>query len=220
MQRQPEPEYMDLPEEADAYAQADFSQVNEAFVSRLLEITGQHSQATALDIGTGPADIPIRLAARQPGWHLTALDASPAMLDLAARAVADAGLGERIELMLGDAKKLPLPSQRFDVVFSNSILHHVHDAHAFWTELKRVAAPGATVFLRDLARPVDPPAARQIVETYAGSESVLLQEEYYRSLLAAYTVEEVQEQLRCAGLGTLKVAMVTDRHFDVSGTIM
>lgn len=61
MQRQREPEYMDLPEEADAYAEADFSEVNEAFVAKLVELAGARTNAKALELGTGPGDITIRL---------------------------------------------------------------------------------------------------------------------------------------------------------------
>ena len=59
MPRQPEPEYMDLPEEAAAYAEADFADVNEAFVERLLEHVGAREEELALDLGTGPGDIPL-----------------------------------------------------------------------------------------------------------------------------------------------------------------
>lgn len=38
MHRQPEPELMDLAHEAEAYAAADFSDVNAAFVDRLLSL--------------------------------------------------------------------------------------------------------------------------------------------------------------------------------------
>lgn len=217
MQRQPEPEYMDLPEEAEAYAAADFSQVNEAFVTRLLEVAVGRDRADVLDLGTGPADIPIRAVRQRPGWHVTAADASQAMLDIAAKAIAQAGLADRITPVLTDAKTLDLPAGKFEVVFSNSILHHINDVDAFWAEIKRVAAPGAVIFVRDLARPADEAAARRIVDENAGGESAMLQEEFYRSLLAAYTVEEIREQLHRAGLDGLRVEMVTDRHLDIFG---
>ncbi len=219
MQRRPEPEYMDLPEEADAYAAADFSQVNDAFVARLIEVAGGRERATALDLGTGPADIPIRLARQRPGWRVTAADASQAMLDIAAKAISQAGWPCQIELILTDAKALNLPTGEFDVVFSNSILHHINDVDAFWAQVKRVAAPEAVIFIRDLARPADEETARRIVNENAGSESTLLQDEFYRSLLAAYTVDEIREQLEQAGLAKLQVQMVTDRHLDVFGTL-
>jgi len=45
---------MDLPHEAKAYAEADFSDVNTAFVDHLLELTGPLEKGLVLDLGTGP----------------------------------------------------------------------------------------------------------------------------------------------------------------------
>jgi ubiquinone/menaquinone biosynthesis C-methylase UbiE len=200
-----------------AYAEADFADVNQAFVERLVEIAGSRGEVTALDLGTGPGDIPLRLLRARPNWRVVAADASPGMLDYARRAVAGAGLGGSIHLVLADAKALPFGSGAFDVVFSNSILHHITGVGRFWEEVRRVGKRGAGVLLRDLARPGSPAEARRIVQLYSAHEPELLQEEYYRSLLSAYTPEEVRAQLAAAGLSTLHVAMVSDRHWDVWG---
>ena len=74
--RTPEPEYMDDRAEAEAYAAADFSGVNAAFAERLAELAVAIDNAEALDLGTGPADIPIRVARLKPGWRITAVDAA------------------------------------------------------------------------------------------------------------------------------------------------
>jgi ubiquinone/menaquinone biosynthesis C-methylase UbiE len=219
MPRQPEPELMDLPEEALAYAEADFHDVNQAFVDRLVQLAGPSAEAKAVDLGCGPAEIPILAARARPLWHITAVDASEAMLALAREAVQKAGLSNRVTLHLADAKATGLGDAAFDIVFSNSILHHVEQPVAFWAELRRIAAPGAMVLLRDLARPRTPKAARDLVAHYAGSESRLLRDEFYRSLLSAYTPGEVREQLAATGLGQLTVEMVTDRHLDVYGRL-
>jgi ubiquinone/menaquinone biosynthesis C-methylase UbiE len=217
--RQPEPELMDLPSEAQAYAAADFSDVNQAFVNRLIELTGPLPTATAIDLGTGPGEIPLRLWKARPGWNITALDASQAMLDIAMPLIRKAGAEQKIKLLLADAKQTGLPAQHFDVIFSNSILHHVSDAIAFWRELARIGRQESILFLRDLARPADVAEAKAILKKHTLGESDLLKEEFYRSLLAAYTVEEVKQQLAAIGLGNLSVAKSSDRHFDVWGRL-
>jgi len=156
MKRQPEPELMDLPEEAEAYAQSDFSEVNAAFVERLLNLAGELQQAAVVDLGTGPADIPIRVATQRPRWQITAVDASQAMLELARQAIEHDGLSGSIRLVLADAKATKLPDDSFDIVMSNSILHHLSEVGLFWKEAKRIARPGALVLMRDLARPPQP----------------------------------------------------------------
>ncbi|MFO7900371.1 MAG: class I SAM-dependent methyltransferase [Planctomycetota bacterium] len=227
MSRQPEPEYMADAAEAAAYAGADFSEVNGAFAERLVELAAEHAvadDARAVDLGTGPGDIPFRVAALRPGWHITAVDASEAMIELARE---DPRLGSdgsdggkpRVRFVVADAKSTGLPGHGFAVVFSNSILHHINDTAALWAEVRRLAAPGGLVFFRDLARPESPEAARRIVDTYAADESQLLREEYYRSLLSSYTPDEIRQELAAAGLGSLGVAMATDRHVDVFGIV-
>jgi ubiquinone/menaquinone biosynthesis C-methylase UbiE len=216
MPRQPEPELMDDAAEAEAYAQADFREVNEAFVRRLCELASENGapeDAAAVDLGTGPGDIPLLVADVMPGWRTTAVDASEAMIKIA-RAKTDG-----IEFVIADAKHTGLPDHASGVVFSNSILHHINDTGELWSEVKRLARRGALVFFRDLARPESEDAARRIVDTYAGDESEVLREEYYRSLLSAYTPTEILEQLASAGLPHITVSMITDRHLDIAGII-
>ena len=210
---------MDSIEEAEAYAESDFSEVNRVFVERLFELVGGQEEAVALDLGTGPGDIPIRVSLARPGWHIVGLDASEAMLDFARKAARKAGVAGRIEWVRVDAKHTELAPHSFDVILSNCILHHIDDTTGFWSELKRVGKPGATALLRDLYRPASPEAARRIVETYGRVGPERMQEQYYDSLLASYTPEEVRDQLAQAGLGTLTVSKITDRHMDIFGRL-
>lgn len=203
---------MDLPEEAAAYAAADFGDVNEAFVQKLLDLAGAKKDTLVLDLGTGPGDIPHRLTRARPRWRIVGVDASAAMLRIGRARVAGA-----IHFVLSDAKKLPISGGVFDIVTSNSILHHISDTDALWREVERVVKPGGLVYMRDLLRPLTPVDARELVETYAGDESRLLQEEFHRSLLSAYSLDEVSRQLAQAGFDNCRVLEVTDRHLDVIG---
>jgi ubiquinone/menaquinone biosynthesis C-methylase UbiE len=228
MDRKAEAEVMNQPAEVDAYVRGDFAAVNQAFAERLVELAGPRESAKCIDLGTGPADIPIRVARLRPLWTITAVDASAPMLEAAARAVRAAKLEHAVELVLADAKDTKLPAASFDIVFSNSILHHVSSSGAFWKEVRRLAKPHALLFIRDLARPESDRAARAIVEKHAGAESALLQQEFYNSLLSAYTVAEVEAQLKVCSAGVspaspsfsgLSVKMNSDRHLDVFGTM-
>lgn len=222
--RTPEPELMDLPDEVRAYALADFAEVNQLFVERLVELAlasidpaGERS-IRAIDLGCGPGDIARRVALTRPNWQIVAADASKPMLDWAAGAFARAGVGDRVSCAVIDAKRTGLADAAFDVAFSNSLVHHLTDAAAMWREVARIVRPGGLIFFRDLYRPPDAATARQIVQTHAGGESELLREEFYRSLLSAWSPEELRAQLSAAGLGHLRVNPVTDRHVDVFGT--
>jgi len=219
MRREAELEVMDEPRAARAYAASDFSDVNQAFVDALLRLVGPLRSARALDLGTGPGDIPIRIALARPRWRVTAVDASALMLRLARAAAKRSAVQDNITWLRADAKHTPLPPHRFDVLFSNSILHHITDVDAFWEELQRLAKPRAFVLLRDLARPASRAAARRIVAKYGRCGPKLMQRDYYHSLLASYTVAEVRRQVARHALNTLRVKRITDRHLDVFGRL-
>jgi SAM-dependent methyltransferase len=217
MNRQPEKEVMDGGAEAAAYAAADFSTVNDAFADRLIDLSGNVQTAVAVDLGAGPCDIALRVWRRRPGWRIVAVDGSAAMLRLAKPAIDKAGAGRWIDLLEADALASGLAHGTFDIVYSNSLLHHIRDPIGMWRNMAALLRPGGLLFLRDLCRPATGEEARQIVQRYAGDESELLQKEFFDSLRAAYTVEEVRSQLAAAGLGDLSVLMSSDRHLDVWG---
>ena len=207
---------MDAPDAAQAYARADFSDSNSAFVQELL---ARHPHLrTVVDLGCGPGDIPIRLARALRTVHVTAVDGSAAMLDLAREAVRAAGLTERVHLIQGRIPGLDLPEQAFDAVLSKDMLHHLPDPHVLWQEALRLAKPGGVICVMDLVRPDSPVAAREIVERVAGREHPLLKEDFYYSLCAAFTPSEVRAQLAAVGL-TLAVEQIGDRHMRIHGVL-
>ncbi len=215
MQRIPEPEIMDIPERAQAYADADFSEVNTAFVDRLLELAGNLDAARVLDLGTGPGDIPFCIAQSRPGCRIAGLDASMPMLRLGQATRRRVSTLPAVQFVLADAKRTPFADETFDLIFSNSILHHVDNPVAFWKEAARVAKPAALLFVRDLLRPDSTEAAHDLVETYAPDEHPLLKEDFFNSLLAAYTIEEVRDQIQMKAIQAPSVTRSSDRHFDV-----
>lgn len=218
MKRIPEPELMDAPAQARAYAEADFSEPNELFVDRFLKLIGEPATASVIDLGCGPGDICIRLAQARSGWRLVGLDAGPNMLALAEQAVAVAGLDSAIELILAH---LPheIPSGHFDAVVSNSLLHHLPDARSLWDSVRELAEPGCFVQIMDLSRPDSAETAARIVQTYADDAPEVLRQDFHNSLCAAYTPEEVVEQIEAAGMKGLSVTRPTDRHWLAQGRI-
>src|SRR5260370_36781294 len=76
MDRILEPELMIDAAQALAYAQADFAQVNQGFVDRFRACFPKTVGGTMVDLGCGPADIPVRFARALPGFTITAVDGS------------------------------------------------------------------------------------------------------------------------------------------------
>jgi S-adenosylmethionine-dependent methyltransferase len=80
-----------------------------------------------LDLGGGTGANAVRLA--KLGHHVTLLDSSAEMLNIAERAAREAGVSEQIALKHGDAAQLAnfLPAESFDVIVCHNILEYVDD---------------------------------------------------------------------------------------------
>jgi SAM-dependent methyltransferase len=220
MRRIPEPELMDEAEQARAYAEADFSEPNERFVGYFEARFPEVTCGNVLDLGCGPGDIVLRLAARHAGLCVHGLDGSPAMLRHACeRLLASPELGGRVQFVAGLLPGAALPLPRYDAVISNSLLHHLHDPSVFWQAVREAGAPGAAVLVMDLFRPASEAAARELVTQYAANEPEVLQRDFAASLCAAFEPDEVRAQLRACGLDTLAVETVSDRHLLVTGRL-
>ena len=219
MERIPEPELMEGEEQALAYAQADFTEPHSRFIALFQETFGRSGiQGYVLDLGCGPGDISFRFARAYPECVVHGVDGSAAMLDCGKRLLGDApALEGRVVFINGILPEAVLPRERYDVIISNSLLHHLKDPLVLWDAVKRYAAQGIPIFIMDLKRPATPEEARAIVETYSREEPEVLKKDFYHSLLASYTIEEIREQLIPAGLGHLDVRAVSDRHVLVSG---
>lgn len=218
MERTPEPELMDDVAQAKAYAEADFSRENQDFVNLFREYFPDWTAGHVIDLGCGPADIPIRFARSYPGAQITAVDASGPMIALAEKAVKEAGLADRIRLHCERFQQLTL-DEPGDAALSNSLLHHLPNPLQFWYRLKQLVKPGSAVLVMDLLRPESDEAAQAIVEQYAAGEQPILKRDFYHSLLAAYTEDEVAAQLAEMNLSRLLIDVPDDRHWVVGGLI-
>jgi SAM-dependent methyltransferase len=217
MKRTLEPELMTDERRARAYAQADFAASNQSFVDQFL-VDFAPGLRRAVDLGCGPADVLIRLATAHPNLCIDGIDGSATMIVLAKSAVAAAGLERRITLIEGCIPGTPYDDHAYDAVLSKDALHHLPDPMVLWTEARRLGRPGAAVFVMDLIRPRTESDARAIVERVAQHEDPVLKEDFFSSLCAAFTVAEVENHLRAAGLD-LAVHRVSERHMLVKGRL-
>jgi ubiquinone/menaquinone biosynthesis C-methylase UbiE len=100
----------------------------------LLEFVGSNLERKILEVGCGTGHWLEVLRAR--GLHVSGLDFSAQML---ARARARSN---GIELVRGQAERLPWPAESFDRVFCINAIHHFADKPAFLAEARRVLRPG------------------------------------------------------------------------------
>jgi SAM-dependent methyltransferase len=222
MERIPEDELMDMPLNAQAYAGADFSEPNSKFVAQFSDKFPAFNGEHIIDLGCGPADITIRLAALYPRARVVGLDGADAMLDIARKAIfRQAALANRVEVRRWQIGKevYPVGSEVFDAVVSNSLLHHMRDPLDLWRVIRERAAPGAAVLVMDLIRPQSRVDAENIVEKYSDTEPDVLRVDFLNSLLAAYRPDEIMQQLVSINMDSLHIEVISDRHFIVFGSL-
>lgn len=220
MQRVVEPELMDDARQVLAYAEADFSEPNSHFVELLKQHHGNRLNGTCLDLGCGPGDICFRLAQQFPDLHITGVDGSAPMLEYAQQLQNGRDLSHRV---IFEQHRLPsdsLPRRCFDVITSNSLLHHLHLPEVLWQTIRQCGKAGCIIHVMDLYRPQTEQQAAHIVETYAADEPDVLKTDFYHSLLAAFSPAEIATQLQEAGLTGLSTELTSDRHILISGILV
>ena len=204
LERKPEPEVMSGADEVSAYASAAGQQLLDAldntFVDHLLSLwPGGTPAGRLLDVGCGPGNITLKIAQRCPRLWIVGVDRSTNMVRVARRAAAELRLGNRVFFQPGHAGQIPFAGGVFDIVFSNSVLHHLSDPLPALEEMLRVAKPDGTILLRDLRRPsrlAFPWHARWYGRHYSGIMKRLFED----SVRAAYTPEELAGLLGRSGM--------------------
>ncbi|GAB1341855.1 bifunctional demethylmenaquinone methyltransferase/2-methoxy-6-polyprenyl-1,4-benzoquinol methylase UbiE [Gemmatimonas sp.] len=113
----------------------------------------------ALDLATGTGDLAVALARLWPGVRVQALDASPRMIEQAARRLStrDADLADVVAPMVGDMMALPQADASVDVVTASYAVRNVPDARVAVREMARVLRPGGVLVTLDFYRPAFAP---------------------------------------------------------------
>jgi demethylmenaquinone methyltransferase/2-methoxy-6-polyprenyl-1,4-benzoquinol methylase len=106
-----------------------------------------------LDVATGTGMVACELATRY-GCAVVGLDQSESMLGRArAKLAADPQLAQRIDLVMGEAERLPFDDGEFDALTFTYLLRYVDDPAATMRELARVVRPGGTIASLEFAVP-------------------------------------------------------------------
>ena len=101
--------------------------------------------AQVLEIGCGAGHLTVELARR--GLHVDAIDASPGMVELAARQAREAGLDQHVSVSEADVHALPFATSHFDVVVAVGVIPWLHSPDAAVAEMARVLSPGGSLIL-------------------------------------------------------------------------
>ncbi|MEW6262242.1 MAG: class I SAM-dependent methyltransferase [Thermodesulfobacteriota bacterium] len=114
------------------------------------DILAHCSKGRLLDVGTGPGWLLLKLHGLGPELRLTGLDVSPAMVNRARKNVSQAGLSKEIEIITGEAGKIPRGDSTFEAVVSTGAIHHWKQPIEGLNEIYRVLKPGGQALIYDI----------------------------------------------------------------------
>jgi ubiquinone/menaquinone biosynthesis C-methylase UbiE len=120
---------------------------------RMISIAGLEEGESVLDIGCGTGTLAIAATRRVgPMGSVCGIDASPPMIARAIRKATRASAPVLFQVAV--AEDLPFPNQRFDVVLSTLMLHHLprNARQQCAAEIKRVLKVGGRVLAVDFGR--------------------------------------------------------------------
>ena len=227
MKRTPEPELMEIPSQVKAYADEDFSKSDSMVVKGLekfLKKIGKtlNKNDLILDVACGPGNISERIAKNWPFIKVVGIDGSREMLIQAEKKLCE-NFTKNLTYELIEINSIATGETIFplkaDVLVSNSALHHFHDPYRFWDALKKLGKNNCIHIHRDLIRPSSKEKAFEIKEKHLSTAPEILKNDFYASLKASFTVDEVNQQLVNAGLSQLEVIQVDELYLEIIGRL-
>jgi SAM-dependent methyltransferase len=96
----------------------------------LAHLKGLEPGRRFLEIGAGTGLLTKRMALAFPNANITALDISPSMVAYGRQYIAKAGVGDRVNWIVGDAANgdLIAPLGKFDLIYGGLVLHEFEKA--------------------------------------------------------------------------------------------
>lgn len=113
-------------------------------------------EAVILDVATGTGEVAIQICRHRPRARVIGVDFSPKMLAIGLQKVQSRGLGHRIHLSLGDARKLPVKSESVDALTIAFGIRNIQERRLTLAEFRRVLKPGGQLLIMEFDLPDDP----------------------------------------------------------------
>ncbi|MDD4897851.1 MAG: class I SAM-dependent methyltransferase [Methanocellales archaeon] len=136
----------------------------------LIELSHINKGKYVLVVGCGVGTTPCYLAKRY-GCRVVGVDLSERMIDRSNKRAKRAGVNDRVEFRVADARNLPFEDDLFDVVFCESVNAFVEDKQRAASEYVRVIKPGGYVGLNEcIWIKAPPPELVEYISRIMGAE--------------------------------------------------
>ena len=103
------------------------------------------ADATLVDIGAGTGTVAVAALRRWPGIRVIGVDPANRLLEWAEADAREAGVADRLTVMVGEAAALPLAGASVDIATSTFVLQLIPDRLAGVREALRVLRPGGVL---------------------------------------------------------------------------
>ena len=231
MERIVEPELMERKEQAISYAKADFSEGENKLISQInYYLTNNNiyldENELIVDLGCGPGNISEKLSLKWPNANVVGIDGSKEMIRIAElnkKSSPNRSRLKNLRYMCADIKNLKLSEISLDknisLLVSNSLIHHITYLSDFFNCLHKLSSNLTINFHKDLKRPNDEKLALELKEKCAEEYNDILTNDYYASLMASYTLKELQNFIFENKLSSLEVFDEGDQYLVIYGKV-
>ncbi|WP_243358263.1 bifunctional demethylmenaquinone methyltransferase/2-methoxy-6-polyprenyl-1,4-benzoquinol methylase UbiE [Fundidesulfovibrio terrae] len=108
---------------------------------------------TVVDVAAGTAEVAMEIARQRPRASIVGVDFTPAMLKVGLLKLKKRGLGHRIRMAAGDARRLPLPDACADVATISFGIRNVQERDQALSEFFRILKPGGRLYVMEFSLP-------------------------------------------------------------------
>jgi ubiquinone/menaquinone biosynthesis C-methylase UbiE len=121
----------------------------------MLDLAGLEPRMRVLDIGTGRGEL-VRVAIEKGAARAVGVDYSPAAIELANETLRAAGDPPGAEVILADARRIPVEDGRFDLVTMLDVVEHLspEELQRSLEEAARALTPGGRIFVHTAPTPL------------------------------------------------------------------
>ena len=229
MDRKAEPELMNTKDQVDSYSEGDFSEGEVRFVEFIRKYLKTNNidikdSDLIVDLGCGPGNISEKLSMEWPNATIIGIDGSKEMiLKAESRKNLQKNSFKNLIYLCEDIKNIKLTDitnkKNITLLVSNSLIHHLTFINEFFECIISLSTTETLNFHKDLIRPSNEKSAMKLKAECASKYNETLTNDYFASLQASYTVDELKCMILEKDLTHLNVLEEDKKYLILYGNV-